>query len=147
MDSGAEESVTPPGAFPTPVVPSAMSLRGQTFSGADGTAIPNLGRTTVHFKDTSGRNAGIHFQVAGVTQPLVSVAGLVDAGNVVLFDAKGGLVHHRRSGRQIRLPRVGNTYVLDMEVTGKPEEEGKDAEAAGAPRDGGDSAPAFRRPE
>ena len=148
VDSGAEESVTPPGLFQSPVVPSTMSLAGQTFSGADGTAIPNLGRTTVDFTDTNGRRRGMHFQVAGVTQPLVSVAGLVDAGNVVIFDAKGGLVHHRKSGRQIRLPREGNTFLLDMEVASKPEEEGGrgGAAAAGALR-GGESAPAFRRPE
>ena len=99
----------------------------------------------MEFEDSNGRARGMHFQVAGITQPLISVAGLADAGNLVVFDADGGWVHHRLSGRRVRLPRVGNTFVLDMKVAGSPEEE--EAEAAGAPRGGEDSTPAFRRPE
>ena len=85
----------------------------------------------------------MHFQVAGVTQPLVSVAGLVDGGNAVVFDKSGGFVHHRASGRRVQLPRVGNTFVLDMTIPRQPEEEGSGG-AAGARTD---ESPAFRRPE
>ena len=130
--------------YSPPVVPSTMSKAGQTYSGADGAAIPNLGRASVEFEDSAGRPRGMHFQVAGVTQPLVSVAGLVDGGNVVVFDKSGGFVHHRATGRRIQLPRVGNTFVLDMTITRQPEEEEGDA-AAGAHTE--DEAPAFRRPE
>ena len=82
---------------------------------------------------------GIHFQVGeGLTQPLVSVAGLVDAGNVVTFDKTGGWIRSLQTGRRIRLPRDGNTFFLDMKVPGSPEEEGKG---------GADSPAAFRRQE
>ena len=146
VDSGAEECVAPPGTFSTPVVPSAMSAAGMNFSGADGGIIKNHGRTTVEFTDEAGRQCGMHFHVAGVTQPLISVASLVDAGHIVVFGPQGGVVHHQRSGRKIRLPRVGKAFMMDMTIASKPEEEEGDAEAASAPR-GGESAPAFRRPE
>ena len=111
-----------------------MSQAGHTYHGADGSVIPNLGRTSVAFTGSSGHQSGLHFHVAQITQPLVSVAQLVDAGNVVAFDDKGGWIHHLKSGRRIRLPRVGNAFVLDMKVATEPEEE-KGAAAS------------FRRPE
>jgi len=143
VDSGANESVTPPGLFAEPIVPSAMSRAGLSYTSANGGEIPNLGRTTVRFATPAGQRMGIHFQVGeGLTQPLVSVAGLVDAGNVVTFDKTGGWIRSLQTGRRIRLPRDGNTFFLDMKVPGSPEEE----EEEGAQK--AQSIPAaFRRPE
>ena len=135
VDSGAEESVTPPGLFRTPVIPTVMSKAGLTYTGANGAPIRNLGATEVRFADASGRARGIHFQVAEVKDPLISVAGLCDAGNEVVFDKTGGRIRHLKTGREIQLPRVGNSFVMDLHVPAKPEEEKKG------------SAPAFRRPE
>ena len=117
-----------------------MSQANGVYNGADGSPIPNLGRTSVEFLDDSGHKRGLHFQVAEITQPLVSVAGLVDGGNVVVFSEKGGYVHNPRTGRKIQLPRVGNTFCLDMKVSAQLEEE---------KGDGGAEIPAstFRRPE
>jgi len=146
VDSGASESVTPPGVFADPVVPSAMSRAGQSYTSANGGEIPNLGRTTVHFHTSEGNRVGMHFQVGeGLTQPLVSVAGLVDSGNLVAFDKTGGWIQQVSTGRRIRIPRVGNTFYLDMKVAPNPEEEedegGQEAAAT-------EAAPAaFRRPE
>jgi len=141
VDSGANESVTPPGLFPEPVVPSAMSRAGLSYASANGGEIANLGRTTVKFATLAGHKMGIHFQVGeGLTQPLVSVAGLVDAGNVVTFDKTGGWIHSLQTGRRIRLPREGNTFFLDMKVPGSPEEEEKGEGTQS-------SLAAFRRPE
>ena len=113
-----------------------MSAAGQTYNGADGTPIKNHGRTTVHFEDPAGNKRGMQFQVADVTQPLISVAQMVDAGHVVMFTETGGWIHHLSTGKRIRLPRVGNTFVLDMHETAASEEE-----------EGGAEASAFRRPE
>jgi len=147
VDSGAAESVTPPGVFAEPVVPSAMSRAGQSYTSANGSAIANLGRTTVHFKTPEGTKVGMHFQVGeGLTQPLVSVAGLVDSGNLVAFDKTGGWIHQVSTGRRIRIPRVGNTFFLDMKVAAHPEEEEEDE--GGQKAVATEAAPAaFRRPE
>ena len=147
VDSGAAESVTPPGVFADPVVPSAMSRAGQSYTSANGSPIANLGRTTVHFRTPDGDRVGMHFQVGeGLTQPLVSVAGLVDAGNLVAFDKQGGWIHQVSTGRRIRIPRVGNTFFLDMKVSPRPEEEEEEDEA-GHEAVATEAAPAaFRRP-
>ena len=150
VDSGAEESVTPPGTFPAEVLPSAMSKRGEQYSGADGSEIPNLGQSDVSFLDDEGRHTGILFQVAEITQPLVSVADLCDAGNRVVFEKGGGYIRHLASGRQIRLPRDGKTFRLEMKVTAPPEEEkdeAAEAEPAAGSATGSRRSPAFRRPE
>jgi hypothetical protein len=138
VDSGANESVTPPGLFVEPVVPSAMSRAGLSYTSANGGEIANLGKTTVRFVNSEGQGMKIDLQVGeGLTQPLVSVAALVDAGNVVTFDKSGGLIRSLRTGKQVRLPRDGNTFYLDMKVPGSPEEE----------ENGGGTAADFRRPE
>ena len=89
-----------------------------------GPPIRNFGQTTVPFRDGEGRPSTLHFQVADVTQPLVSVAGLVDAGSVVIFDDKGGWIIDKKTRRRNRLARHNNTFSLDMEVPIVPQEEG-----------------------
>ena len=116
IDSGAEESVTPPGVFGTKVLPSSMSEKGQTYSAANGAPIRNLGRTAVKFQDQDSRTSALRFEVAEVTQPLVSVAGLCDAGHVVIFTKTGGFIHSLTSKKKVRIARANNTYVLDMGV-------------------------------
>ena len=93
----------------------------------------------------------MHFQVGeGLTQPLVSVAGLVDSGNLVAFDKSGGWIHQVATGRRIRIPRVGNTFYPDMKVAGSPEEEEEEEGAQKSSENAvsTEAAPAaFRRPE
>jgi len=147
VDSGASESVTPPGVFTAPVLPSRMSMAGETYTAANGSAIANLGRTTVPYRTAEGSKMTMHFQVGeGLTQPLVSVAGLVDSGNWVAFDRTGGWIHQVSTGRRVRIPRIGNTFYLDMKVAGNPEEE--EEEGAQRSSENEEAAPAaFRRPE
>ena len=73
----------------------------------------------------------------GLTQPLVSVAHLVGAGNVVALDKSGGWIRFIQTSKRVRLPREGNTFYLDMEVAESAEEEEKRLKGAAA----------FRRPE
>ena len=79
--------------------------------------------------------------VAEITDPLISVAGMCDAGFQVFFDKNGGRVRHVKSGRVIPLPRVGNCYVMDMHIPAKAEEEEEEKGSEGG------SASAFQRPE
>ena len=133
IDSGAEDTVVPPKLLPSEVTPSAMSRAGQTYRAANGAPIANYGKTTVEFRDADGNKCGMHFQVADVERPLVSVAKLADAGNRVVFDDKGGYVENVRSGRRVRLQRDGNVFVLDMHIV-QPTEEEEDRKATGFAR-------------
>ena len=122
-------------------MPSPASEAGLAYSGAGGEKIPALGQTAVKFADNAGRNRGIHFQVARVTQPLVAIAQLVDTDHIVVLGKTGGVVYSLRDHSVIQLPREGNGFYLDMEVPAPEEEEGQ--------QQGADPglASSFRRPE
>ena len=109
VDSGAEESVTPPNVFPGEIHASAMSKTGGKYKAANGTRIPNLGQQKVRFNSDEGQVCGMGFQVADVERPLIAASQLASAGNRVTFEAQGGEIEHIKSGR----------YVLRMWVAAK----------------------------
>ena len=114
VDSGAEESVVPPGVFSAPVVPSPMSRKGAQYRAANGTRIRNLGQQKVLFCAPEGHKCSMPFQVAEVERPLISVAQLAAAGNRVELDAHGGRIVNRATGKAIELKRRGGVYLLEM---------------------------------
>ena len=67
---------------------------------------------------TASRSPWSHDGLKMVTtkppEPLVSVAGLCDANNVVIVHTGGGFIHPLTSKKRVRLARAGNAYVLDM---------------------------------
>ena len=115
VDSGAEESVAPPGLFAGVMEPSAMSKAGGKYRAANGTRIRNLGQQMVRFR-AEGQNCGMPFQIAEVERPLISVAQLAAAGNTVELDAEGGKIINRASGRVLTLVRKGGVYILPMQT-------------------------------
>ena len=116
VDSGAEDSVAPPGLFSEPVVPSPMSRAGRSYRAANGSAIPNLGQTVAHFRDPDGRLCGIPFQIAQVERPLIGVSRLTAAGCQVTFQGDVGEILHVASGRRLPLTRRNGVYVLELRV-------------------------------
>jgi hypothetical protein len=116
VDSGAVHSVAPPGWFPGPTVPSAWSRAGRGYRAANGTPIKNLGQVTVKFATAAGDRCSIPFQVAGVEQPLLSVAHLTSAGNRVELGHDSGRVVNLTTGRAIALERRGGVYIMRMFV-------------------------------
>jgi hypothetical protein len=114
IDSGAVHCVAPPGCFPGHMVPSPWSRAGRGYRAANGTAIKNLGQVDVPFATAEGHRCRIPFQVAEVEQPLVSVAHLTSAGNVVQLGDTDGHVINQRTGRCISLERRGNIYYMQM---------------------------------
>jgi len=119
VDSGAEESVAPPGVFPGAVKPSAMSRAGGRYRAANGSRIPNLGQQAVRFEVDEGHACGIGFQIADVERPLLAASQLAAAGNRVTFDADGGTVENVASGKRFNLQRRGGVYVLRMWVAAR----------------------------
>ena len=116
IDSGAEESVAPPGVFPGPVTPSAMSRAGLKYKAANGSRIPNLGQQKVLFRPSEGHTCGMPFQVAEVERPLIAVSQLAAAGNEVTLDKNDGVIRCKGTGRTIKLERKGGVYILRMWV-------------------------------
>ena len=114
IDSGAVHCVAPPGCFPGQMVPSPWSRAGRGYRAANGTAIKNLGQVDVPFATAEGHRCRIPFQVAEVEQPLVSVAHLTSAGNLVQLGDTDGKVINLCTGRSIALERRGNIYYMQM---------------------------------
>ncbi len=106
--------MTPPGLFPGKVLPSPWSRAGRGYRAANGTGIKNLGQVDVAFATTEGHRCKIPFQVAEVEQPLMSVAHLTSAGNIVQLGDADGTVTNLDTGRSIGLERRGNIYYMKM---------------------------------
>ena len=134
VDSGAEETVAPPGLFPGRVEVSPMQAAGGRYRAANGARIPNLGQLMAPFVTSEGRSCSLRFQVAGVERPLVSVSQLGRTGHRVEFHATGGAITHLQTGRRIQLQRSGGVYLLKMKV--------RDSRGA----EGSRSGPGFARP-
>ena len=120
LDSGAEESVSPPRYFPGPVTPSAMSKAQGSYRVADGHRVPNIGQQKVHFRTDEDHPAGLLFQTAEIERPLISASQLAAAGNQVVFSKRGGEIIHEKTGRRTKLHKRGGIYVLRMWIPVKP---------------------------
>jgi hypothetical protein len=116
VDSGAEESVAPPGLFPGLVTSSPMSRAGRKYRAANGTRIQNLGQTSVSFKTPEGHHCGMPFQIAEVERPLIAVSQLAAAGNRIELGKDGGKIVNLVTGKVIHLLRKGGVYVLQMKI-------------------------------
>ena len=115
MDSGVATPVAPPSMVPSvQIEPSERSRRGQMGTSASKHKIPNLGQQRATFQTTDGQRCSLMFQVAGVERPLVSVSQLARTGHRVEFGSVEGAIVHQRTGRKIRLQRVGGVFVLKM---------------------------------
>jgi hypothetical protein len=120
VDSGAEESVAPPGLFPGVVKASPMSKVGGKYRAANGARIPNLGQVRVPFLNDLNEKCGTTFQVAEVERPLLSASQLAASGNIVVFERGGGKTVNIKSGRQMRLEKRGGVFVLKMWIPTQP---------------------------
>ena len=120
VDSGAEETVAPPGRLPGRVAESPMQRSGGRCRAANGARIPNLGQQLVQFKTDEGHGCSLRFQIAGVERPLISVSQLGKTGHRVEFGADAGYIVHQGTGRRIMLQRSGGVYLLKMRVRDGP---------------------------
>ena len=137
VDSGAVDSVVPPGIFEGAVRPSAMSKSGKRYHGPDGSPIPNLGQVDVSFRTEENHQCCLTWQVAQIERPLVAVSHLSASGHKVILGKDGGEIVHTGTGRKIHLHRRGGVYVLRMWVPVPGAERGRDNKAAsGFPRPG-----------
>ena len=116
LDSGAADSVSPPGVFPAPVTPSEMSKNGFKYEGPDKSKIPNLGQTEAEFGVDEGYMCGLRMQVADIARPLIAASHLADGGNTVQLGKTGGAIINEKTGKRISVARRGGIYVLRMWV-------------------------------
>eukprot|EP00973_Karenia_brevis_P096202 12431137-Karenia_brevis.AAC.1 len=121
VDSGAADSVIPEDRCTQyEAVDTQKSLAGASYSGADGSKIPNLGERTINAVTEDGRDAMMRFQVCPVTKALGSVSKMVKNGHRVVFDdpdtGEGSYILDRRTGRRTYLRQENGVFVLDVWV-------------------------------
>eukprot|EP00971_Amphidinium_carterae_P337087 6473751-Amphidinium_carterae.1 len=115
VDSGASESVAPPGMAPNfPMRESVGSRRGQHYVSASGNRIPNLGEQHLQVMTDDGVRRGVTFQVTEVTRPLCSVARMCALGNRVILGASGGEIVHLETGVRTPVRLDDGVYTLSM---------------------------------
>ena len=118
IDSGASDSVAPPGLFPDiKVLETNASKAGMHYTAAGGHRIANLGmqRPYIHLLD--GTKYTMAFQVAGVSKALGAVSRIVGAGNRVVFDDPatiGSYIENKTTGKQTPLRQHSGIYYLDV---------------------------------
>ena len=97
VDSSAGESVVDPEDWPNvDLKPSKGSVKGQRYVGPGCEKVDNLGKLTVKVRterhgggDISSR---MTFHGARVRKPLLAVSGVIDKGNIVVFDGSGSFI-------------------------------------------------------
>ena len=127
VDSGAADSVIPEGKCTQyTAVDTQKSLYGASYSGADGSTIPNLGERAIDAVMESGQETQMIFQVCPVTKALGSVSKMVKNGHRVVFDdpdmGEGSYIQDKRTGQRTYLRQENAVFVLDVWV--KPRQAG-----------------------
>ena len=119
IDSGASDSVAPPGMFPkVKVLETNASRAGVQYTAAGGHKIANLGmqRPYIHLLD--GSKYTMAFQVAGVSKALGAVSRIVGAGNRVIFDEPsiGSFIENKTTGKKTPLRQHNGVDYMDVWV-------------------------------
>ena len=96
VDSGARESVVNPDDWPNvDLKPSNGSVKVQRYVGPEGEKIDNLEELTVkaHTEKHGGGviSSRMIFQGGKDRKPFLAVSGVIDQGNIVVFDGSGSL--------------------------------------------------------
>ena len=91
------------------------SEAGIGFRGAGGERIRNHGQREIKVRMTDGHVAGSTWQVADGKRPLISVAKMVVAGNLLHLDSKDPRIV-RPKGDVILLRKAGNVLIIDLFV-------------------------------
>ena len=107
VDSGACETVMPRNLCQLiPLVPSAQSLAKVEYEVASGKNIPNLGeRHCEVYADGYPDPLLMHFQVADVHRPLLSLSKAADMGFRSYLDNNGGWLEDVESGECLPIER------------------------------------------
>ena len=122
-DSGACETVMPK------TMCSGIRLReskgskaGTEYEVASGKSVPNLGERHCEV-DCEGAASSMlmHFQVADIHRPLLSLSRAADQGFTSHLDMNGGYLEDSMTGERIPIQRRGNLYIMSIWIRGNPE--------------------------
>jgi len=122
-DSGACETVMPKNLCSNiKLRESEASKAGVEYEVASGKAVPNLGeRHCEIFCEGAGSSMMMHFQVADIHRPLLSLSRAADQGFKSHLDWYGGYLEDTKTGETIPIQRRGNLYIMQIWVRASSE--------------------------
>ena len=122
-DSGACETVMPKNLCANITLrESEASQAGVEYEVASGKAVPNLGeRHCEIFCEGAGSSMMMHFQVADVHRPLLSLSRAADQGLKSHLTWYGGYLEETKTGETIPIQRRGNLYIMQIWVRASAE--------------------------
>ena len=119
-DSGACETVMPASMCQgISLVESAGSKAKVEYEVASGKSVKNLGeRHCEVYCEGASSSMLMHFQVADIHRPLLSLSKAADQGFRSYLDSYGGWLEDTTTGEVIPIQRRGNLYILQIWVRG-----------------------------
>ena len=135
-DSGACETVMPKFLCNNIKIRESLgSKSGVEYEVASGVAVKNLGeRHCEVFCEGAASPMMMHFQVADIHRPLLSLSRAADQGFHSHLGANGGWLEDSKTGECIPIQRRGNLYIMHMWVRAGPDERPPDPQAGFAGR-------------
>ena len=115
IDSGAVDSCLPKELLTrVPVRETAASKNDMRYVAANGTNIRNYGERNVQGLTGDWKPMNMTFQVTDVRNLLGSVYRMVQSGNTVTFDDRGGRIINKRTGKITPIRENRGAYELDV---------------------------------
>ena len=115
VDSGSSESVMSEDMLTrVTTVGGYAHKKGAQYEVADGALIPNLGEKKFVRVSDGGVTRQMKAQVCEVNKALLSVHRVVQAGNRVVFSARGSFVQDEQTGETMELVEKGGVYMLRL---------------------------------
>ena len=98
---------------------SEASYAGVEYEVASGKAVPNLGeRHCELFCEGAASSMMMHFHVADIHRPLLSLSRAADQGFKNHLDWYGGYLEDTKTGETIPIQRRGHLYVMQILANG-----------------------------
>ena len=117
-DTGAVNHVVMPTVAPhVKLQDTPASLAGASFTGAEGSKMPNLGQKDVTGVTAEGLSVEMSWQVAGKLRRNLAAIGKIcskGSGNRAVFEDDSGYIENKVTKAVIPMTKVGNLYEFDI---------------------------------
>ena len=99
-----------------PIVRNDASAAGVRYRAADNQRIADEGSRKILVRPSGGTTRGLNMHVGGVCKGLISVADMVDAGHVVVFQKDGSYARNLQTNEMLHFTRRNRVYELDVDL-------------------------------
>ena len=89
---------------------------GHVYTAANGESIYDEGKREVCIQGDGSEVRILRTRVGDVRKGLLSVAGLIDTGHVVIFDSEGSVIRHKTTGKTTAMKRVNDVFEVEFDV-------------------------------